>query len=64
MWITSPLGRAIQAMLGLMVLLVGVTQVSVAGLLTMMAGLIFTVIAATAPPAPARVRSVRIPTDD
>jgi hypothetical protein len=58
-WWGTGLGRAVQGILGVLLLCVGFAQTSVAGLMVMLAGLVFTVLAA-APPAPIRPRSIHL----
>jgi hypothetical protein len=50
-WCGSPMGRAFWGALGLVMLFVGFTMTSIAGIVVMMIGLVATVFAA-APPAP------------
>jgi hypothetical protein len=57
-WFGTPLGRILQALVGMALLWVGIMQATAVGLLVMMTGLIVTV-AAAAPPLLARTAAVR-----
>jgi hypothetical protein len=63
--LSTPLGRALRMVLGLFVLAVGTSQVSVLGLCLMLTGLLVTVTAVATPstltPTPAVTRSARRP---
>jgi hypothetical protein len=59
-WLGMPLGRLIQAIVGIALLWIGVTQLTAVGLIVMLAGLITTVVAAL-PPA-YRVQAAALPT--
>ena len=48
-WLGMPLGRLIQAIVGIALLWVGITQLTAMGLLLMLSGLIITVVAAVPP---------------
>jgi hypothetical protein len=49
-WFGTPCGRILQALFGIVLLWIGMEQVTVTGLTIMMAGLIATVVAAAPPP--------------